>query len=30
LNEIDLALKEWLGLVAYYTMGRTASLFPGP
>jgi uncharacterized SAM-binding protein YcdF (DUF218 family) len=30
LNELDLGLKEWLGLAAYYAMGRTASLFPGP
>jgi uncharacterized SAM-binding protein YcdF (DUF218 family) len=30
LNELDLALKEWIGLVAYYAMGRTTSLFPGP
>lgn len=30
LNELDLGLKEWIGLVAYYAMGRTASLFPAP
>ena len=26
----DLALKEWIGLVAYRLTGRTAELFPGP
>lgn len=30
LNELDLGLKEWVGLVAYYALGRTTSLFPGP
>jgi uncharacterized SAM-binding protein YcdF (DUF218 family) len=29
MDELDVALKEWIGLVAYYAMGRTASLFPG-
>lgn len=30
MNELDVALKEWFGLAAYYAMGRTTSLFPGP
>jgi uncharacterized SAM-binding protein YcdF (DUF218 family) len=30
LNELDTALKEWVGLAAYYAMGRSASLLPGP
>ena len=28
--DIGVALKEWIGLVAYYAMGRTDELFPGP
>ena len=27
---IGVALKEWIGLVAYYAMDRTDELFPGP
>lgn len=30
LADIGVALKEWVGLVAYYAMGRTDELFPGP
>jgi uncharacterized SAM-binding protein YcdF (DUF218 family) len=30
LLEIDLAVKGWAGLVAYWLMGRTGALFPGP
>jgi uncharacterized SAM-binding protein YcdF (DUF218 family) len=26
----DTAVREWLGLVAYWLMGRTSALFPGP
>ncbi|SFV27925.1 YdcF family protein [Hyphomicrobium facile] len=26
----DLAAKEWIGLLAYWASGRSASLFPGP
>ena len=27
---LDVAAKEWIGLVAYRLMGRTNTLFPGP
>jgi uncharacterized SAM-binding protein YcdF (DUF218 family) len=27
---VNLAVKEWLGLVAYYALGRTDTLFPAP
>jgi len=27
---LDSAAKEWIGLIAYRLMGRTAALFPGP
>lgn len=27
---LDLAAKEWIGLVAYWLLGRTDSLFPAP
>lgn len=27
---VDLAAKEWIGLVAYYVSGRTETLFPAP
>jgi uncharacterized SAM-binding protein YcdF (DUF218 family) len=27
---LDLAAKEWIGLIAYRLMGRTNALFPGP
>lgn len=30
LQELDIALKEWIGLLAYSLLGRTSSLFPGP
>lgn len=30
LSELDVALKEWAGLVAYYLLGRSTSLLPGP
>ncbi len=30
LDNIGVALKEWIGLVAYYAMDRTDELFPGP
>jgi uncharacterized SAM-binding protein YcdF (DUF218 family) len=26
----DWAVHEWVGLIAYYLLGRTDSLFPGP
>ncbi len=30
LEELDQAVRAWVGLVAYWMMGRTESLFPGP
>lgn len=30
LNLLDMAAKEWVGLVAYRLMGKTDALFPGP
>ncbi|MEL6962764.1 MAG: YdcF family protein [Pseudomonadota bacterium] len=30
LQELDRAVKEWTGLTAYWLMGRTSSLLPGP
>jgi uncharacterized SAM-binding protein YcdF (DUF218 family) len=30
LEELNIALKEWTGLVAYSLLGRTDSLFPSP
>ena len=30
LVQVDLAAKEWVGLVAYYLGGRTDTLFPAP
>jgi uncharacterized SAM-binding protein YcdF (DUF218 family) len=30
LKSLGFALKEWIGLVAYYAMDRTDELFPGP
>jgi len=30
LEELQMSLKEWIGLVAYSLLGRTDSLFPGP
>lgn len=30
LADLDLAMHEWIGLVAYYLLGRTREWFPGP
>lgn len=30
LSRTDIAVREWIGLVAYRLMGRTADLLPGP
>ena len=30
LFELDIAVREWLGLVAYRMSGYTATVFPGP
>lgn len=30
LRRLDDVAKEWVGLVAYYLLGRTSALFPGP
>lgn len=30
LRRFDDGMKEWVGLVAYWLMGRTSTLFPGP
>src|SRR5215472_9404814 len=30
LRRTDTAVREWLGLVAYWLAGRTSALFPGP
>jgi uncharacterized SAM-binding protein YcdF (DUF218 family) len=30
LKRFDRSVKEWVGLVAYWLMGRTSALFPGP
>jgi hypothetical protein len=30
LHDLDIATKEWIGLVAYRLMGKTDALFPGP
>lgn len=30
LRRVDLAAKEWAGLLAYYLSGRTSALLPGP
>ena len=30
LNRLDIAAKEWIGLIAYRLMGKTDALFPGP
>jgi hypothetical protein len=27
---LDMAAKEWIGLIAYRVMGKTDALFPGP
>jgi uncharacterized SAM-binding protein YcdF (DUF218 family) len=30
LQQTDLALREWMGLFAYWLTGKTSELFPGP
>ncbi|MEM8627612.1 MAG: YdcF family protein [Pseudomonadota bacterium] len=30
LRRLDIATKEWIGLVAYWALGRTSGLFPAP
>jgi uncharacterized SAM-binding protein YcdF (DUF218 family) len=30
LGQFDMAVKEWIGLIAYRLMGKTDALFPGP
>lgn len=30
LRRVDIASREWVGLLAYWLAGRTGSLFPGP
>lgn len=30
LFELDVAIKAWVGLLAYRLMGRTSALFPAP
>jgi uncharacterized SAM-binding protein YcdF (DUF218 family) len=30
LQQLDIAAKEWIGLIAYRLMGKTDALFPGP
>jgi uncharacterized SAM-binding protein YcdF (DUF218 family) len=30
LGSLDAAAREWIGLIAYRLMGKTAALFPGP
>ncbi|KEA64939.1 putative membrane protein [Marinobacterium lacunae] len=30
LSEIEIALREWVGLLAYYLSGKTSQLLPGP
>jgi hypothetical protein len=30
LNDLNNAVKEWIGLIAYRLMGKTDALFPGP
>ena len=30
LGHTDVAVREWIGLVAYRMMGRTSDLLPGP
>jgi uncharacterized SAM-binding protein YcdF (DUF218 family) len=30
LTSIDVAVREWIGLVAYWISGKTSALFPGP
>jgi uncharacterized SAM-binding protein YcdF (DUF218 family) len=30
LRRVDIAMREWVGLLAYWVRGRSAMLFPGP
>ncbi|MBV1788956.1 YdcF family protein [Marinobacterium sp. D7] len=30
LSDIEIALREWVGLFTYYSSGKTSQLFPGP
>jgi hypothetical protein len=30
LGKTDVAVREWIGLLAYRIMGRTGELLPGP
>jgi hypothetical protein len=30
LRQLDIAAKEWIGLIAYRLMGKTDVFFPGP
>jgi hypothetical protein len=30
MSGLNVAMKEWVGLAAYYAMGRTTTIFPGP
>ncbi len=30
LERVDTAIREWLGLAAYWLTGKTSALFPGP
>jgi hypothetical protein len=30
LARLDDGMREWAGLAAYYLLGRSAALFPGP
>jgi uncharacterized SAM-binding protein YcdF (DUF218 family) len=30
LGRVDIASREWMGLIAYWITGRTSELFPGP
>jgi hypothetical protein len=30
LRRVDTAMREWVGLVAYWLTGRTDALFPAP
>jgi len=30
LSLIDIATREWMGLLAYWITGKTSAFFPGP